>query len=215
MRSAHPSGGRRRKASPRSLAQPESATTTRTKSEAGAGYTRPLNAAVAQLVEHHSRKVGVDGSSPSCGSRWGCGHVAANRLSLPAARPASRERSGSRRFCCRGRRVGRFAAWRSGMSQSGGRFWPRYRSSTALVGGALWHRYGFGPSREYEVLHNGQRYDSKAVLGAAHGHQHGDPGPLRSDDFSGGAPTIRKLEELGFNVVPVEGGGGATELGVG
>ena len=69
------------------------------------------------------------------------------------------------------------------------------------------HRYGFGPSREYEVLHDGQRYDSKAVLGAAHGHQHGDAGPLRSDDFSGGAPTIRKLEELGFNVVPVEGRG--------
>ena len=75
------------------------------------------------------------------------------------------------------------------------------------------HRYGFGPSREYEVLHNGQRYDSKAVLGAAHGHQHGDAGPLRSDDFSGGAPTIRKLEELGFNVVPVEGRGRGDRTG--
>lgn len=61
-------------------------------------------------------------------------------------------------------------------------------------------RYGFGRSRDYEVVHNGKRYDSKAIVGAAHGHQHPSQGPLASDDFSGGGPTINKLQELGFEV---------------
>jgi 5-methylcytosine-specific restriction protein B len=62
-------------------------------------------------------------------------------------------------------------------------------------------KYGFSPSREYFIRHEGRLYDSKAIIGAAHGYQHPDRGPLRSTDFSGGEQTVqRKLEQLGFAV---------------
>lgn len=63
-------------------------------------------------------------------------------------------------------------------------------------------KYGFRPSREYFLQHNGSRYDSKAIVGAAYGYQHPAEGPLKPSDFSGGESTVRrKLEELGFSVV--------------
>jgi MoxR-like ATPase len=65
-------------------------------------------------------------------------------------------------------------------------------------------RYGFGRARDYEVVHDGGRYDSKAIVGAAHGHQHPSLGPLSAGDFSGGQPTINKLRELGFDVVQID-----------
>jgi hypothetical protein len=65
-------------------------------------------------------------------------------------------------------------------------------------------RYGFGRARDYEVVHDGGRYDSKAIVGAAHGHQHPSLGPLRSSDFSGGQPTISKLTELGFDIEQID-----------
>ena len=65
-------------------------------------------------------------------------------------------------------------------------------------------RYGFGRARDYEVVHGGRRYDSKAILGAAHGHEHPSLGPLGSGDFSGGQPTISKLRDLGFDVVQID-----------
>jgi 5-methylcytosine-specific restriction protein B len=66
---------------------------------------------------------------------------------------------------------------------------------------AFLDKYGFSPSREYFVRHDGKLYDSKAIIGAAHGYQHPDRGPLRSTDFSGGEQTVqRKLEQLGFAV---------------
>ena len=65
-------------------------------------------------------------------------------------------------------------------------------------------RYGFGRARDYEVVHDGGRYDSKAIVGAAHGHQHPSLGPLESSDFSGGQPTSSKLRELGFDVEQID-----------
>jgi len=63
-------------------------------------------------------------------------------------------------------------------------------------------KYGFGPSREYFLRHDGSLYDSKAIVGAAYGYQHPAEGPLKPSVFSGGESTVRrKLEELGFNVV--------------
>ena len=60
--------GRRRSASPRSLAQNDRATAISTpETRAEPGYTRPRNADVAQLVEHLSRKEDVAGSSPAVG----------------------------------------------------------------------------------------------------------------------------------------------------
>jgi hypothetical protein len=66
---------------------------------------------------------------------------------------------------------------------------------------AFLDKYGFGPSRSYFVRRNGQLYDSKAIVGAAHGYEHPDRGPMKSSEFSGGEATVRaKLQELGFEV---------------
>jgi MoxR-like ATPase len=62
-------------------------------------------------------------------------------------------------------------------------------------------KYGFGRSRNYFVERNGILYDSKAIVGVAHGIEHPDRGPLRPEEFIGGDATVRpKLEELGFVV---------------
>ncbi|HTX34983.1 MAG TPA: hypothetical protein VME43_08175 [Bryobacteraceae bacterium] len=61
--------------------------------------------------------------------------------------------------------------------------------------------YGFGKAREYFLVLNGKRYDSKAIMGAAHGYQFPEKGPLRAAEFSGGDATVKaKLEQLGFAV---------------
>ena len=62
-------------------------------------------------------------------------------------------------------------------------------------------RYGFGRARGYSVLHNGSRYDSKAIAGAAHGFLGGGSTALKASDFSGGEMTVaKKLRDLGFPV---------------
>jgi hypothetical protein len=67
---------------------------------------------------------------------------------------------------------------------------------------AFLEKYGFRPARSYFVEHEGRRYDSKAIVGAAVGKEHPDRGPLRPDEFSGGDATVRaKLEALGFKMV--------------
>lgn len=62
-------------------------------------------------------------------------------------------------------------------------------------------KYGFGPARAYELVFNGRRYDSKAILGAAHGFARPDLGPMTAAEFAGGRATVMKtLEDLGFDV---------------
>ena len=51
---------------------------------------------------------------------------------------------------------------------------------------AFLDKYGFGESRGYFLRHEGKHYDSKAIVGAAHGFQYPDRGQLRSTDFTGG-----------------------------
>ena len=64
--------------------------------------------------------------------------------------------------------------------------------------------YGFRNSVSYWLVHNGIRYDSKAIIGVAHGFSRPDLGPLMASEFSGGEKTVqRKLEELDF-IVEVE-----------
>ncbi len=75
---------------------------------------------------------------------------------------------------------------------------------------AFLHRYGFGPSREYVLISDGREYDSKAILGAAHGHQHPELGPLPSGDFNGGDQTVAALRRLGFDVRALSRGGEST-----
>ena len=68
-------------------------------------------------------------------------------------------------------------------------------------------KYGFGESRQYFLKYDGRLYDSKAIIGAAHGFQHPDLGPLTSHDFSGGERTVqRQLEKLGFVVTTASEG---------
>ncbi len=62
-------------------------------------------------------------------------------------------------------------------------------------------RYGYGPARSYFVVHDGKRYDSKALAGVAVGKQFPISGPLTASEFSGGEATVKaKLEQLGFEV---------------
>jgi 5-methylcytosine-specific restriction protein B len=77
-------------------------------------------------------------------------------------------------------------------------------------------KYGFAESREYFLRYDGNLYDSKAIMGAAHGFQHPDLGPLTSHDFSGGERTVQKqLEKLGFVVTtPSEGGQIGMQVGL-
>ncbi len=66
---------------------------------------------------------------------------------------------------------------------------------------AFLNKYGFHPSREYFLLYEGKPFDSKAIVGAAHGYQYPQLGPLKPSEFSGGEQTVqRKLEQLGFTV---------------
>ncbi|WP_416759930.1 DUF3883 domain-containing protein [Roseateles sp. So40a] len=67
-------------------------------------------------------------------------------------------------------------------------------------------KYGFGKSRDFLVLDptTGTPCDSKAIAGAAFGHQFPDEGPLEAADFSGGEATVvPTLERLGFQVVRI------------
>lgn len=58
--------------------------------------------------------------------------------------------------------------------------------------------YGFGPARRLVLVHAGGTYDSKAIVGVAHGYATGTF--WRADDFTGGiASVVRTLERLGFD----------------
>ena len=73
---------------------------------------------------------------------------------------------------------------------------------------AFLERYGFGKARSFILLHSGRRYDSKAIVGAAYGHQHGKP--LKPTDFSGGLATVVPLlRGLNFSVVALDVNDGA------
>jgi hypothetical protein len=69
---------------------------------------------------------------------------------------------------------------------------------------AFLKRYGFGPARDYFVrdpVTDGLA-DSKAIVGAAHGYQFPELGPLPASAFSGGDATVAStLTKLGFAIV--------------
>jgi 5-methylcytosine-specific restriction protein A len=63
-------------------------------------------------------------------------------------------------------------------------------------------KYGFRKSKSYFLVHNGQRYDSKAIAGAALAFSGAGNDPLSPQDFSGGEKTVKPaLERLGYEVV--------------
>jgi hypothetical protein len=47
-------------------------------------------------------------------------------------------------------------------------------------------KYGFRQSREYFLVKSSVLFDSKAVIGAAHGYEFPNVGSLRPNQFSGG-----------------------------
>jgi 5-methylcytosine-specific restriction protein A len=66
-------------------------------------------------------------------------------------------------------------------------------------------KYGFSQARRYFLAWQGQLYDSKAIVGAAHGYEFPEQGSLAPADFSGGEATVkRKLEALGFEIVALD-----------
>jgi 5-methylcytosine-specific restriction protein A len=65
---------------------------------------------------------------------------------------------------------------------------------------AFLSRHGFGLAHSYFLIRNGRAYDSKAIVGVAHGYLAGRQ-PLPAGKFSGGEATVgRLLRRLGFNV---------------
>jgi hypothetical protein len=66
---------------------------------------------------------------------------------------------------------------------------------------AFLSKYGFGPAAAYTLMYESKAYDSKAIVGAAHGYDRPDLGPLTSEEFSGGrAGAANVLESLGFEI---------------
>lgn len=60
-------------------------------------------------------------------------------------------------------------------------------------------RHGFAPAQLYKVTHAGHEYDSKAIVGVAHGYATGNK--LIASEFFGGQRTVvRTLEALGFSI---------------
>jgi 5-methylcytosine-specific restriction protein A len=78
--------------------------------------------------------------------------------------------------------------------------------------GRFLEKYGFGTARSYWLVIDGKAYDSKAIVGAAHGFLPGQK-PLAAHDFSGGAATVgRLLSRLGFEVTQTVPGLAVGEL---
>ena len=66
---------------------------------------------------------------------------------------------------------------------------------------AFLQEHGFGRSRAYFLRHGGKLYDSKAIIGVAHGYLGGDRSPLAATQFTGGEATVAQtLRGLGFDV---------------
>jgi putative restriction endonuclease len=59
-------------------------------------------------------------------------------------------------------------------------------------------KYDFAGARQYVVVHGGRQYDSKALIGAAHGYATGEA--LHPSDFSDDVRTVgARLTDLGFD----------------
>jgi hypothetical protein len=72
---------------------------------------------------------------------------------------------------------------------------------------AFLDQFGFGPSRRYLLVYQGRRYDSKAIVGVAHGLEFPGLGPLHWSEFNGGlAGAADTLRRLGFVVEAVDVG---------
>lgn len=63
------------------------------------------------------------------------------------------------------------------------------------------HKYGFGQSRAYFLREGGKLYDSKAIIGVAHGYSGSNRSALIASRFNGGEATVAQtLRGLGFEI---------------
>lgn len=70
---------------------------------------------------------------------------------------------------------------------------------------AFLEKYGFGKSTRYLLRVDGEDFDSKAIVGAAHGYALPEAGPLENSAFSGGKDAAAGvLEGLGFQIIEKE-----------
>jgi hypothetical protein len=68
---------------------------------------------------------------------------------------------------------------------------------------AFLQKYGYGHAGRFQVVHDGRKYDAKAVIGAARGFQFPERGPLKTADFASNARAVKgTLAGLGFDVEP-------------
>lgn len=68
---------------------------------------------------------------------------------------------------------------------------------------AFLQKYGFGEAKDYFLLTDTGRYDSKAIFAAAYERQHGES--LGPDDFTGGKAGAGKwLHDVGYTVEGME-----------
>lgn len=66
---------------------------------------------------------------------------------------------------------------------------------------AFLQQHRFGRSQSYFLRHGAKLYDSKAIIGVAHGYSGEDRGSLPAAQFSGGEATVAQtLRGLGFEV---------------
>lgn len=80
--------------------------------------------------------------------------------------------------------------------------WAAIREFNELGRDLFLERYHFGRARQYFLLHDGEQYDSKAIVGAAHRFSQGTA--LTPADFSGGENTVAALlRRHGFTVINV------------
>jgi hypothetical protein len=71
--------------------------------------------------------------------------------------------------------------------------YKRYKNSTPFL-----RKYGFKDAREFWLLYQGGRYDSKAIVGAACKYVRGSPRPLKASEFSDGKATVQPLLEYPY-----------------
>jgi hypothetical protein len=82
-----------------------------------------------------------------------------------------------------------------------------------LGAAAFLDKYGYGSARSYFLVHQGRRYDSKAIAGVAYGYEFPDRAPLRATEFSGGEAAVQPvLERLGFQVEDSRPGHGTSQV---
>ena len=80
---------------------------------------------------------------------------------------------------------------------------------------AFLEKYGFGPSRWYQIVYRRKEYDSKAIAGAALAFQYGSTVDIHRGLHGGLSGVVAVLRRLGFTVVDLRERAGGSKLAAG